>query len=437
VLVTLFGCGGGGGGGSSSGTPAGLQPTPAGCVAGTEHITKISGDGQTAAPGALLPERPTVRVTCESIANRGTTMPMAGAAVQWQVLTGGRVDGATTVPKQLDADGSTSVAWTLPNGFGAQAVAVTVGAVSPPLRAEFSATVTATTTTAQSCQDADGTDHGASTVIAADATWTAADSPHRGGTMMLDNAAVLSIEAGAVVCVGAIDLLADSGSVLAEGTAQAPIRFFGTALRVGDVLTHVLAENVPSVGSTRPAGYIANSTFFWSEPRNPLLCAQIVVGGSDSGAGAAMERTRIEGYGSAACAALRVIEPQNIWDYGGAEFSVQVVGSIGDAISVLPASTGNPVVFIGCEVSGSGGRGIVASAPTDPTYSGNVTINGCNLVGNAGDAVVNQATVSIRARGNWWGDVAGPGGPPQGNGVSGLVDAAEPLAAPVMLDYPQ
>jgi hypothetical protein len=418
VLVTLFGCGG-------SDTPPASPPPPTatGCVAGTERITKISGDGQTAAPAALLPERPTVRVTCESSANRGTTMPMTGAAVQWQVWTRGLVDGATNVQKQLDADGTTSVAWTLPNGFGAQAVRVTVAGVSPPLLAEFNAAVTATTTTAQSCQDAGGTDHGAVTVIVADAAWTAADSPHRGGTIMLDNAAVLSIEAGAVVCVTAIDKLGDTGAVIAEGTASAPIRFFGTALRVADVLSHVRAENVPSVGSA----HIEDSTFRWTVPRDPLMCAQIVVSGSASGAEATLRRSLIAGYGSPDCAALRVTSPQYAWGADSAEFSVRVADSVGDAVLVDPGSW---VDFTACEVSGSGRHGIVVGASTD-SYVG---VTGCNLFDNDGDAVVNQTTVSVRARGNWWGDVTGPGGP-NGDRVSGLVDTANPLAAPVTLDY--
>jgi hypothetical protein len=245
---------------------------------------------------------------------------------------------------------------------------------------------------------------------------------------MLDNAAVLSIEAGAVVCVAVIDQLADSGTVRAEGTSSAPIRFFGTALRVADVLTHVRAENVPSVGSARPASHIADSTFRWTVQRDPLLCAQIVVSGSNSGAEATLRRTHIEGYGSAGCAALRLIQTQNVWDYGdGPEFSMRVVGSVGDAVSVEP---GTWVNFTACEVSGSKRHGIVVGASTD-SYVG---IAGCNLFDNDGDAVVNQATNYVGARRNWWGDAAGPGGP-NGDRVSGLVDAALPLAAPVTLGY--
>jgi hypothetical protein len=425
VLVTLVGCGGGT---SPAGPPPPSErPTAAGCVAGTERISKISGDGQTGAPAAQLSEQPAARLTCESFANRGTTMPMAGAPVQWQVLTGGRVDGATTVQKQLDADGTTSVVWTLPNGFGAQAVSVTLAGFNPPLRAQFSATVAASTPTAQSCGAAGGTDHGAATVIAADAAWTAAGSPHRGGTILLDNAAILSIEAGAVVCVAAIDRLGDSGTVLAEGSAQAPIRFFGTALRVADVLAHVRAENVPSVGSARPATRIEDSTFRWTVSRDSFMCAQIVVSGSSSGAEATLRRTHIEGYGSAGCAALRLIETQNFWGYSSPEFSVRVVGSVADAVSVEP---GTWVDFTACEVSASGRHGIVVGASTNSF----VGVTGCNLFDNAGDAIVNQTTARISARRNWWGDPAGPGGP-GGDGVSGLVDTSDPLAAPGTLGY--
>jgi hypothetical protein len=426
VLVTLISCGGGG-----TSTPPGQQ-TAAGCVAGSERIAKIAGDGQTAAPGTLLPERPAVRVTCESFANRGTTMPMAGAAVQWQVLTRGSVDGATTVPKQLDADGITSVAWTLPNGFGAQAVRVALVAPNPPLGVEFDAAVAASTTTAQSCQDAGGTEHGASIVIAADAAWTAADSPHRGGTITLDNGAVLSIEAGSVVCVAAIDRLNDTGTLVAHGSGDKPIRFFGTALRIADDLRHVRAENVPTVGSSRPASRIEDSTFRWSEERNPLMCAQIVVGGSDLDAGVTLRRTLIERYGSSDCAALRVIHESCCWwDYGPTSVDLRIVGSVGDAVSVLP---GAALFFTNCEVSGSGRHGIVVSASGDPVTESAVVIHGCNLFGNDGKAVINEATASIDAQGNWWGDAAGSSGP-NADGVSGVVDVAHPLAAPATLSF--
>jgi hypothetical protein len=265
-------------------------------------------------------------------------------------------------------------------------------------------------------------------LIAADTVWAAAGSPHHGGMIMLDNAAVLSIEAGAVVCVAAIDKLGDTGAVIAEGTASAPIRFFGTALRIADVLTHVRAENVPSVGSARPASRIEDSTFRWTVSRDPALCAQIIVGDSASGAEATLRRTHIEGYGSAGCAALRLIRTQNFWDYGyGPEFSVRVVGSVGDAVSVEPDTWVN---FTACELSGSGRHGIFVRASTD-SYVG---ITSCNLFANAGDAVVNQATNYVGARRTWWGDVAGPGGP-NGDRVSGLVDASDPLAAPVTLGY--
>ena len=420
VLVTLVGCGGGT-------PPADRPPTAAGCVAGTEGIAKIAGDGQTAAPGVLLPERPTVRVTCESFANRGTTMPLAGAAVQWQVLSGrGRIDGATSVPKQLDADGVTSVAWTLPNGFGAQAASVTLVAPNRPLAVEFNATVAASTTTAQSCLDAGGTDHGASTVIAADTAWTAAGSPHRGGRVTLTNDAVLEIEQGALVCVDDIDLAVNAtGRVVATGSTSAPIRFRGTALRGRVILSHVDGENVPAVGSeTHPALSIDDSSFRWTVPRDPAACAQVMVE-----AGWSVRRTLIEGYGSPACAALRVGWPLSCDFYYCYDTIVEarIAGSLGDSVSVDGESG---VSFTNCQVSTGAGHGIVVAATT----TGLVTARDCNLFGNDGDAIANRSPGTVDAQGNWWGDPGGPSGP-SGDRTSGLVNAASPRAAPLALGY--
>jgi hypothetical protein len=50
----------------------------------------------------------------------------------------------------------------------------------------------------------------------------------------------------------------------------------------------------------------------------------------------------------------------------------------------------------------------------------------CNLERNAGFAINNLAPFTVDARGNWWGDPAGPAG----DGVSGNVDTGNPLPAP-------
>jgi hypothetical protein len=424
--IGLAACGGGGGGGDGLSAQATAASTT-GCVTHSEQLTVVSGNSQVASPGAQLPDRLTARVTCESKTNRGT-IAVARAAVEWRAGADGLVDGATTMTRQTDSDGLVSVAWTLADRFGTQTVTATVFtvAVAPvPRTIQFSAR-SVSTTSARSCLDLGGTDHGTQATIASDALWTAAGSPHRGGTIVLENAR-LEIEPGAVVCVSAIEASATSfGFVSAVGTPQAPIRFSGTAMRASSTLAHVIGENMLTVG---PSVSISDSTFGWTAPRDPLACAQIVVGGSKSGAGGALLRTLIAGYGSSDCAALRVIDPQNSWDYGEANIEVRIVGAVGDAMSVLTTTT-NPLRVTNCEMSSSGRHGMVVNAPPGAYLA----VTGCNLFGNGGDAIANLSPVAINAPDNWWGDATGPHGP-NGDGVSGAVTVTSARLAPVPLGY--
>jgi hypothetical protein len=390
-------------------------------VSGTETLTIVAGNGQTAPPGSLLPEPATVRLTCESFANRGTTIPVVGATVQWQAYSG-LVDGTSSITTQTDSSGTTSVAWTLAFNFapkGIQAYHVAQRAHTPNVG--FTAVTATTTTTATTCQDAGGTDHGALTVSAVDVAWTASGSPHRGGTIRLDNYARLSIEAGAVICLAEI-----AGGVTAEGTAQAPVRFFGTSMPISPWLSHVLVENAMKVGSvTSPAQSITDSTLRWTSARDPLACAQV--------AASEVNRVRISGYGSQECAALHLVA----YEYGGyglfASVAARIADSVGDGVFV--AAPAADVTFRNCEVSSSGRHGIVVPAPASaPTSPISVSATGCNLFGNRGDAINNQSSITVNARGNWWGDPAGPLGA-NGDGTSGNVDASSPSPAPLSLGW--
>src|SRR5262245_42351952 len=60
--------------------------------------------------------------------------------------------------------------------------------------------------------------------ITANEIWTAAASPHRGGTLYVENGAVLTIEAGATVCVEAI-YMENGGRLDARGRADAHVLF--------------------------------------------------------------------------------------------------------------------------------------------------------------------------------------------------------------------
>ena len=435
AAAAMTACGGGGGDGEPAvGNGTG---TASGCVAGSERLELVSGEGQTGAPVAVLAQRPTVRLSCKSM--QGDTMMMAGASVDWrdQAGAGNLVDGRTQVTRRTAADGKSSVAWTLGQAHGST---MRIEAAHESLKAVFSASTSGTTTTARRCEDVGGTDHGAALTLVSATVWSAAGSPHRGGTVTLaDSAALLSIEAGAVVCVDSIEASAGPsgwpGSVSALGTAQAPIRFIGTALRAGGLLAHVIGDNMPSVGTAdHPVGSLTDSSFGWSKTRDPGLCAQVVVGDMGSGSGVTLNRVSIRGYGSAACAALALNRPENAWDYGSLPIEVRVQDSIGDGIAVAQIlNTAMTIDFVNCQVSNSGRHGIVVAAHAKATTPW-VGASGCNLFGNDGNAIVNLSAVSVSAISNWWGDPAGPQGP-NGDGTRGAVDASQPLAARRVLDY--
>ncbi|HEU0051705.1 MAG TPA: Ig-like domain-containing protein [Longimicrobium sp.] len=88
----------------------------------TVTLVKVSGDGQTAAPGAALPEPLVVR------ARDGAGAPVAGVVVRWSALAG----GGTVSPGEsaTDADGLARTSWTLGSTTDAQsATAIGSGSV--------------------------------------------------------------------------------------------------------------------------------------------------------------------------------------------------------------------------------------------------------------------------------------------------------------------
>lgn len=433
VAVMATACGGGGNPSPVINTPPVEQATPAGCVRGSETLSIVTGNGQTARPGSLLPEPATVRVTCESFANRGTTIPVVGVTMRWLAKNNAGpiwlayspslVDGASSTTTQTDSSGTSSVAWTLASNFSLQGVDVFfVNSRGEDVGVNFNARVTATMTAATTCQDAGGTDHGALTVTAVDMAWTAAGSPHRGGTIRLDNNARLAIEAGAVICLAEI-----AGPVRAEGTAQVPVRFFGTSMPIQPILWHALVENAIKVGSvTTPSPYIADSTLRWTTARDPLACAQVVA--------TEVYGVRISGYGSQECAALHLVASETGFYGPFAAVRARIVDSVGDGVFV-PGSVGEFALFE-CEISSSGRHGIVVSPPAfgAPIGTQGVYASFCNLFGNRGDAIHNQSSITVGAGSNWWGDPAGPLGA-SGDGTSGNVDASNPSPAPLSLSW--
>lgn len=430
AATAMVGCGGG------SEAPATGSPvrTAQGCVAGTERLDIASGDGQTGAPGEVLAQRPTVRLSCENFDTRGNTLMLSGADIDWYDHSGpaNLVDGEAKVTRQSTADGTSMIVWTLGQAHG---TTLRIEARHQSLTATFSATTPSTTTTALHCNDPGGTYHGAVLNLSSASAWSAAGSPHRGGTVNL-NSGSLSIEAGAVICVENIAAGAGNlGWVSAVGTAKTPVRFIGTALRAGGELAHVIGDNMPAVGATdHPLFALTDSSFGWSRARDPAMCAQVVLGGYEGGSAATLRRVSIEKYGSADCAALALFHPESVWDYGPVPIEVRVQSSIGDGVAVTQSR--NPAELAGftnCEVSASGRHGIVV-ADLATGKAPKVEVSGCNLFGNDGNAIENLSIASVQAVGNWWGDPAGPQGP-KGDGTSGAVDASGALTGARVLGY--
>jgi hypothetical protein len=171
---------------------------------------------------------------------------------------------------------------------------------------------------------------------------------------------------------------------------------------------------------------IEDTTFVRRVPPSPLQCSQVFVF-VPQGEGRIL-RTTIDGHGGAECAALHAAAGF------GATLQVQarITNSHGDG--VLLGGSGS-VAMTGCLIQGNARHGAFVFAPGDPPSNPQrVSINGCNLGPNGGDAVFSQATIPVDATGNWWSD---PGGPLSGSagGLTGIIDAGAWLTAPVVLGY--
>ncbi len=102
--------------------------SPAGC-----HLEIVSGDGQTAAPGALLP------APLEIALRTGQGLPYPGQAVVFRVLTGGgTIAGQVSTEVTTDADGRAQAQWRLGQTSGEQKVQV-FATEEPDEQVEFKA----------------------------------------------------------------------------------------------------------------------------------------------------------------------------------------------------------------------------------------------------------------------------------------------------------
>ena len=187
---------------------------------GVARIVATSGAAADTAQVAVDLVPLTVEVTPGSDTTAVTgTVPFAAIA---RDSAGLAIPGATFTW----ASGDASVASVDANGVatGVGAGATTISATHRGVSGSASLLVIDPSGTA-SCQDAPLSTHGGT--IVADETWTRAGSPHAMTGVTVDSGAVLTIEAGAVVCASAYTQIAfqNGGTLRALGSPALPIVF--------------------------------------------------------------------------------------------------------------------------------------------------------------------------------------------------------------------
>jgi hypothetical protein len=396
---------------SCGGDSSGPTPTP------DYQLRIASGNNQSAAPGAALAQDLVVAYTDAS------GNPGPASTVTW---AGAGLANATTT---TSAAGTAANQWTIPaNAAPGSSVTVTAS-ISGETPVTFTASVGNPSPT-PSCAGTNGTVHTAA--ITANATWSAAAGPHRVNALVeVQNGATLTIEPGAVLCfaigasAGGLQVMA--GSLDARGTYSAPIQFLPTTpgtnfvwagLRFGAGTTSRLDHAVVDYTSLVliHGVLLSDSTTF-------LLPGTIFV--QPDADGTRITRARIDQHPLAGnFSAVQIFGASDVVFSGRvrspAWWSIEVIDAINLSIQ-------------NCEVTNGGNAGIHVLSQFPQT---NVTIAGCNIFNNAGQGVQNGGTgnATVNAQGNWWGDPAGPNGP-NGDGISAAVDASNPLAAPVVLNY--
>ena len=285
-----------------------------------------------------------------------------------------------------------------------------------------------------------GTPH--SGAITASETWRRTDSPHHVTgevTVGKEPSVTLTVEPGALICFA-------QGASIATLQATVPTGNGGSSPAPGGVLLAAGTAELPIVfTATDPAFPWDGITIHESAGRSLITHATLehATKGIEGQVPADLEHVLIRRIGGPAVVYWHYNAESHITDtridsagldggaamyiHGGTLRRVQVTASGGVGMQVTRRYA--QVTIRECAVSGSGDDGIRVTFRT----IGTVPINECNLVGNAGVGIANGGTDTVDARGNWWGDPAGPGGP-QGDGVSGPVDTSEPRSTPVTWD---
>ena len=393
---------------------------------------------------------------------------LSGVPIDWTVDGGGSIGGQVSVRTLTDNEGIATVTWVFGSGTGRQTIEAEYRGSATPRRVAISHTVLPVGPNL--CAAAGGTNLGAGRTISSDETWTKAASPHFtscptvaacDAPVRVTNGATLMIEPGATVCVDSIRTEAAS-RIVALGTPSEKVFFGvrdranhwkglelqapagGSALMGPSILTHAVIENASDVKALGhpiivedtlmrrvvPAARAEHCATFSIQPHsvNGVAPSRVL-------------RTVIDGLGGflvthpvvlTPCPALRVETFEN----QPLTLSVRIINSrwVGMQFGVdFGATMSGQVLLSNCEISGSAATGLSAF------ISGSATarVSSCNIVGNLAEGafvLAHPTLAPLDARGNWWGDPAGPQGP-KGNDVSGHIDASNPLTAPVVLNY--
>ncbi len=370
----------------------------------------VSGDSQTAAPGARLPLPITAVFEDPICCSDGPP-----ASFSWLVLTGGgSLDKDTTA---WAGPASMSNGWVLGLVAGTQQVRVIRQLAVENLPPDTTI-ITAFSVPAggNPVCGTGGTLHVGGVDVTSPETWTAAGSPHIvQGQLRFTVGARLTIDAGAVVCVEPGGYISLSEGLYAVGTPANPIRFTATDTAQG-------WQGILLGGpATTPFSEISNARFEYAfsaiVAATPIRIDSTIIRQSgnlaiiiqNSSTSNRIFHTTVDTtFGS---------NPAVLLNAPGTVFVGTIRGAGGTAALMINEDS---VTVQDCEINGSGGIGVLVA-----NFQGAVVSN-CNITGNAGLAVSGSP---VDARSNWWGSAAGPaiGGP---NGVSSGVDASNPLSAP-------
>ena len=302
------------------------------------------------------------------------------------------------------------------------------------------------------CEAVGGTDLGGSRTVSADETWTKAGSPYFTqcpastpctGEVTVSSGAVLTIEPGAAVCVNKISV-ADAGRILAAGTAAERIHFGvrNRASQWGGLVFQAPASTGTLSGASLLRHVVIENPLAVNVGAHPILVEDTLIrrdssvsrAPDPSGAGVGgcarftisqhrlagippsrVVRTIIDGLGSTpgywdydyGCPSLAIVIP----DGTPLVVSARVINSWGPGVVVFLTSDASQTLLTDCEISGSAGVGLFFGV--DEGLASLPRMTSCNVFGNAFEGVVNggsSSTNSFDARGNWWGDPAGPQG---------------------------